>query len=40
MWQHISLANSNDEKVSNHKAGKAVGMKVKSKTSGRAHHKK
>ena len=41
VYEHILLANSNDEKVSNYKLAKAVGLKVGSRTTDEAYeHRK
>ena len=39
VYEHILLANSNDEKVSNYKLAKAVGLKVGSRTTDEAYDK-
>tara|TARA_B110000259_G_C13959725_1_gene380143 strand:+ start:808 stop:930 length:123 start_codon:yes stop_codon:yes gene_type:complete len=36
LYEHILLANSNDEKVSNYKLSKAVGLKIGSRTTDKA----
>jgi len=39
LYEHILLAESNDEKVSNYKLAKAVGLKVGSRTADEAYDK-